>query len=111
MRLPLRIYGNVLGLMSTIVPCAGESWQASVQLWHGMRYNAAASSDFRRGQTCRSFSPTAHWAHLTKSSSIGIAVIFVVMMVVSWLRSQALTEDESEDDDRIKNDREHFELQ
>ena len=42
---------------------------------------------------------------------IGIAVIFVVMMVVSWLRSQALTEDESEDDDRIKNDREHFELQ
>ena len=41
---------------------------------------------------------------------IGIAVIFVAMMALSWFRSQAMTEDEFEDD-TLANDGEHFELQ
>ena len=41
---------------------------------------------------------------------IGIAVIFVAMMALSWFRSQAMTEDEIEDD-TLANDGEHFELQ
>lgn len=40
---------------------------------------------------------------------IGIAIIFVAMMAVSWLRSQALTEDEDEEA-AIASEGEHFEL-
>lgn len=42
---------------------------------------------------------------------IGIAIIFVAMMAVSWFRSQAMTEDEFEDEESLSNEGEHFELQ
>ncbi len=42
---------------------------------------------------------------------IGIAVIFVMMMAVSWFRSQAMTEDDFEDEDSLGKEGEHFELQ
>ena len=42
---------------------------------------------------------------------IGIAVIFVAMMALSWFRSQALTEEEYVDEDQNANEREHFDLQ
>ena len=42
---------------------------------------------------------------------IGIAVIFVAMMALSWFRSQAMTEDEFEDEEPLVHEGEHFELQ
>ena len=40
----------------------------------------------------------------------GIAVIFVAMMAVSWLRSQELEEDHGIEDAGVAQDPDHFEL-
>ena len=41
---------------------------------------------------------------------IGIAIVFVVMMGISWMRSQALTDDEEDVEDAATSDSEYFEL-